>query len=857
MLMVVSVRPMAMRSVLVPSLLALGRNEMELAVPYATLAHRLVGQGPHRACLPPQHGDFEAGVVIEMDMQGRHLQIVMRMLRLDQPAAEIAGFVVIDVSQRGDAVPVRRLLQFLARLGLAQDIAQRLGAAGIALLLHAPVEGVGQFVVDRQGDALHDGLACSLACSMHYQNKMHTRFVIPVLLLAASAAQAQSPSPPAPAPPASSGNIGASNVLPAITVTAPQVLEQQFTDAASEQRISGETLNARPISRPGEILEAVPGLIVTQHSGEGKANQYFLRGFNLDHGTDIGLWLDGMPVNMRTHAHGQGYADLNFLIPELVDNMLVRKGPYWADEGDFSSAGAVHINYADRLEKRLVSATAGSFGYGRALAAGSLAAGSGTLTAAAEIEQYNGPWDIPDALRKYNGVLRYSEGTGDNGLSITAMAYTNSWHSTDQIPLRAVQTGELDRFGSVDPTDGGDTQRYSLSGRWSRRDDTVTDTVQAYFTYSSLNLYNNFTYFLNDPVNGDQFQQSDNRKVLGLTASHAVNHAFLGFDATTTAGVQIRYDSIDVGLFNTVQRIPVGTIRADHVNETNAGLYLEEKVRWLSWLRSTVGIRGDMFWATDASSLADGSSQSAAFLPSPKFGMVLGPWDKTEFYLNAGLGFHSNDVRGIAMGAPLLVQSRGAEVGVRTQAIEGLDSSLAVFVLDFDSELVFQGDSGGTEPSRPSRRIGVELTNRYRPTSWAMLDADAAYTYARFQDNSNPIGNLIPEAPAMVASAGVTLGEDLGWFGALRWRYFGPRALIEDGSVWSGPTSLFDARAGYTFGNGIKLTLDALNLLNTQADQIDYYYPSRLSGEPEGGVNDVHFHPVEPLAFRLTLAKAF
>jgi hypothetical protein len=700
---------------------------------------------------------------------------------------------------------------------------------------------------------------------MHYFDKMHTRFLGLVLLLVASAAQAQTassppaavPSDPAPASPAQTGTLGASNVLPVVTVTAPRILEREFTDAASEQRISGETLNTRPVTRPGEILEAVPGLVVTQHSGEGKANQYFLRGFNLDHGTDIGIWLDSMPINMRTHAHGQGYADLNFLIPELVDNMLVRKGPYWADEGDFSSAGAVHLNYAERLDKSLVAATGGSFGYARALAASSLAAGAGTVTAAVEMEQYNGPWDIPDALRKYNGVLRYSEGTVDNGLSITAMAYTNSWHSTDQVPLRAVQTGELDRFGAVDPTDGGDTQRYSLSGRWSRKDDKTADMVQAYFVYSSLNLYNDFTYFLNDPVNGDQFQQSDNRKMLGLNASHSVNHAFLGFEGTATAGLQIRYDSIDVGLFNTVQRVPVGTIRTDHVNETSAGLYLEEKVQWLSWLRSTVGIRGDMYWATDDSSLFGASSQTSAFLPSPKFGMVFGPFDKTEFYLNAGMGFHSNDVRGIALGAPLLVQSRGAEVGVRTQAIRGLDTSLAIFVLDFDSELIFQGDSGDTEPGRPSRRIGFEWTNRYRPVSWAMLDADAAYTYARFQDAGNPIGALIPEAPAVVASAGITLGEDTGWFGALRWRYFGARPLIEDGSVWSGATSLFDARIGYAFDNGIKLTLDALNILGTQADQISYYYGSRLPGEPDGGVNDVHFHPVEPLAFRLTLAKAF
>jgi hypothetical protein len=685
---------------------------------------------------------------------------------------------------------------------------------------------------------------------MHNLPEVHTRVLLFVGIgLVTAPAWGQTKSPLAPT--------GASTVLPGVTVTAPADLERQPTDAASEQRISGETLNTRPVTRPAEVLEAVPGLIVTQHSGEGKANQYFLRGFNLDHGTDIGIWLDGMPINMRTHAHGQGYSDLNFMIPELVDNVLVRKGPYWASEGDFSSAGALHISYAERLEKKLLSATAGSFGFWRGLAAGSFEVGSGTLTGAGEIVGYDGPWDIPDAVRKYNGVLRYSEGTVDDGLAITAMAYTNSWHSTDQVALRAVDQGLIGRFGILDPTDGGDSQRYSLSARWSRSDERITDRIEGYFVYSTLNLYNNFTYFLNDPVNGDQFQQSDKRKLMGLTASRGIKHAFAGFDADATVGLQVRYDDIDLGLFNTLQRVPISTIRTDHVSETSVGLYVEEKVKWNSWLRSMVGFRGDVYWAYDDSGVPGNTAQNAAFMPGPKAGLIFGPFARTEFYVNAGMGFHSNDARGLAQGVPLLVQSRGAEVGVRSQAIRGLDSTLAVFVLDFDSELTFNGDAGDTSPNRPSRRIGFEFANRYRPTSWAMLDGAVAYTYARFKDTDNPNGAFIPEAPAVVASAGITLGEDVGWFGALRWRYFGPRPLIEDGSVYSGATSLFDARVGYTFGTGLKLTLDVLNLLNTQADQITYYYTSRLQGEPAAGVNDVHFHPVEPLAVRFTLSKAF
>jgi hypothetical protein len=630
---------------------------------------------------------------------------------------------------------------------------------------------------------------------MHNLREVHTRLFPWFALALAVASQARAQTSPT----------GASVVLPAVTVTAPADLEKQPTDAASEQRISGETLNARPVTRPAEILEAVPGLIVTQHSGEGKANQYFLRGFNLDHGTDIGIWLDGMPINLRTHAHGQGYSDLNFMIPELVDNLLVRKGPYWAQEGDFSSAGAIHISYADRLEKNLLSATAGSFGFWRGLAAGSMTLGQGTLTGAGEIVRYDGPWDIPDAVRKYNGVLRYSEGTAENGFALTGMAYTNSWHSTDQIALRAVDGGLIGRFGTLDPTDGGDSQRYSLSARWSQSDERTTDRVQGYLVYSTLNLYNNFTYFLNNPVNGDQFQQADKRFLMGLDASRSLRHSFMGFEAESVFGLQVRNDIIDVGLFNTVQRVPTSTIRTDHVNETSAGLYVEEKVKWNGWLRSTVGLRGDLYWTTDSSSLAGNSAQATAFLPQPKLGMVFGPFDKTEFYVNAGMGFHSNDVRGLAQNVPLLVQSQGAEVGMRTQAIKGLDSTLAVFVLDFDSELTFSGDSGDTEPNRPSRRIGVEWANRYRAAPWAILDGDFAYTYVRFKDTDNPIAPNQPRSSPSVMPAEATM----------------------------------------------------LNLLNAQADQITYYYTSRLQGEPLEGVNDVHFHPVEPLAVRFTLSKAF
>ncbi|WP_050404314.1 TonB-dependent receptor [Bradyrhizobium embrapense] len=638
--------------------------------------------------------------------------------------------------------------------------------------------------------------------------------------------------------------------------------------AASERQISGEEVNARPVSRVGEVLEAVPGLIVTQHSGEGKANQYFLRGFNLDHGTDLAITVDGMPVNMPTHGHGQGYADINFLIPELIRSMDVRKGPYYADKGDFASAGAVDINYLDRLSKNIVELAAGSFGYQRAMAAGSTKIGDGTLLAAFEATKYNGPWDVPDDIRKLNGVLRYSQGTATDGFSLTAMAYSNGWNSTDQVAQRAIDRGLIGRYGSLDPTDGGISSRFSLSGNWAQSSDYGQTRLNAYVIHSSLQLYNDFTYFLDDPINGDQFSQTDRRTVYGFDASHAADIRIAGIDTQTRVGVQTRYDDINVGLFKTAQREILSTVRNDQVQEGSVALWADSTARWTDWLRTTVGIREDYFAGHVLSDAPQNSGNAQAAMTSPKAGIVLGPWSRTEFYGNVGFGLHSNDIRGATITVdpndkmtplgrvPLLVRSKGAELGIRSKAIDGLTSSLAVFVLDFDSELLFVGDAGTTEPSRPSRRVGVEWTNQYKVLPWMSLDFDLAYTRARFTD-FDPIGNFIPGAPAWVASGGVTFGRDTGWFGSLRARYFGPRPLIEDDSVRSLSSFIVNARAGYKFDNGMRLQLDVLNLFNAQTNQIEYYYLSRLPGEPIDGVADRHVHPAEPLAVRLTLAATF
>ncbi|MGX5773359.1 TonB-dependent receptor [Methylorubrum zatmanii] len=639
-------------------------------------------------------------------------------------------------------------------------------------------------------------------------------------------------------------------------------------EAASAGIVSGAALNSRPVTRPGEVLEAVPGLIVTQHSGEGKANQFFLRGFNLDHGSDIALFVDGMPVNMRTHAHGQGYADINFLIPELVGAVAFHKGPYFARDGDFASAGSVRIDYLDTTETNLALVSLGSFGYRRALSIATLPLGQGHLLVAGEAQVYDGPWAVPDDIRKLNGVVRYSQGTVLDGFSVTGMAYANRWTATNQIPQRAVAEGLIGRFGSLSPTDGGDTTRLSLSGRWSASDAGSLTRANAYVIRYGMNLWNDFTYFLNDPVDGDQFRQRDARTVSGGEIARVFKGDLFGIAMENEIGFQARNDDIRVGLFNTSQRRTIGVVRDDRVQEASAALYVENRMRWTEWLRTSVGVRADGYDARVVSDNPLNSGHVRDGIVSPKLGLVLGPWHDTEVFVNYGQGFHSNDARGATITVdpgnplfpldrvPLLVRSTGSEVGIRNRSIAGLETTVSLFQLDFDSENLFVGDAGTTEPSRPSRRFGIEWTNRYAVTPWLTLDGDLTITHARFADR-DPAGSRIPAAPTAIAAAGITFGEPLGWFGSLRLRYFGPRPLIEDNSVRSKVTTLVNGRVGYTFGNGVSLQLEGINLFNVKASQIDYFYESRLANEPAGGVSDIHFHPVEPLAVRLTLAGRF
>lgn len=653
-----------------------------------------------------------------------------------------------------------------------------------------------------------------------------------------------------------------------VTTLDPFVVEGRSLDllgeagTASEGRVGSADLATRPILRRGELLEVVPGLVVTQHSGSGKANQYFLRGFNLDHGTDFAVTIAGMPANARSHAHGQGYADTNFLIPELIHQIDYQKGAFSAANGDFSAAGAAQFTLVSALPRGLAKIELGEDNFARAVVADTFRPATpsdshSATTVAAEVAYEDGPWVKAEASRRLNVFTRHAWSRPDTDYSVTAMAYDGRWTSTDQIPLRAVRSGVLNRFGTLDPTDGGESSRASLSAERVSRQPDATTTASAYLVRSDLDLYSNFTYFLDDPVAGDQFNQREERVIVGGALVREQDARLGDRDLLLTYGLQTRADCIVLGLHRTADRRRLATIRADEVAESSAGLFAEGVLSLRRWLRATAGARGD-FYAFDVQGQnpADSGDRTAAIF-SPKLGLVAGPWARTEIFANAGLGFHSNDARGVVAAvdsATPLVRARNAELGLRTSRVPGLVSTVSVWILEFDSELVYVGDAGVTEPGDPSRRVGVEFTNHYRAAPWLSFEADLAFTRARYVDvptDADRIANSLDS----VASGGVVLDFASGWFGSLRARYFGPQPLVENNSLTAPSSLTFNARLGRRLGDW-ELALDVLNLLDRDNYDIAYAYASRLPDEA-APVDDIHFHPAAPRTFHLSATRRF
>ncbi|MEO7597451.1 MAG: TonB-dependent receptor plug domain-containing protein [Opitutus sp.] len=639
--------------------------------------------------------------------------------------------------------------------------------------------------------------------------------------------------------------------------------------ASSVGSVGYHELEQRPFLRRGELLEVIPGVVITQHSGGGKANQYFLRGFNLDHGTDFSITVDGMPVNLRSHAHGQGYADLNFIVPEFVQSVDYNKGPFAPEVGDFSAAGAARFSLFRALPANFATLEVGENNYARWVMGDTiLHSGTAATTVGFEATQDNGPWVLPEELRRYSGLVRHTW-TGSNGqqFSLTALGYQAKWNSTDQVPLRAVASGQRDRYGNIDPTDGGKTERFSFSFDGTLRAADSVTRIMAYAISYELDLFSNFTYFLDDPVNGDQFNQRDRRTVLGVNVEQSRTINWFGRRSETAVGVQVRDDLIgELALRHTAKRVLIDTVRDDGVQEASIGFYAQATTHWSSRMRTDVGVRADAYqFQVDSDNSLNSGDRSAAMV-SPKFGAVFGPWAKTEVYLNAGLGFHSNDARGATIRVdptdgitPIdrvnpLVRSRGFEAGVRTSWVPGLVSTVSLWTLDLDSELVFVGDAGGTEPSGATRRTGVEWANYYRANPWLTFDADVSFTHARYRDGAPD--DRIANSIGTVVTAGVVFGHEKGVFGSVRLRYFGEQPIVEDNSAIEPPSTTVNARFGWK-NEQWEIAVSVLNALNRKNDDIAYYYTSRLPGEPASGVDDVHFHPAEPRTIRLSATRRF
>ncbi|GAB1488870.1 TonB-dependent receptor [Opitutaceae bacterium] len=661
---------------------------------------------------------------------------------------------------------------------------------------------------------------------------------------------------------------------PLVSNSEPQQLERVVVEgrsadligtasAASEGSVGYVELADRPFLRRGELLEVIPGVVITQHSGGGKANQYFLRGFNLDHGTDFSVSVDGMPVNMRTHAHGQGYADLNFLVPEFVESVGYSKGPFFAAVGDFSGAGAANFRLFSELPNDFVTLEAGEHGYLRTVAGVTTHRGANATTFGVEAEHYDGPWLLEDDFRRFNGLIRHTWTAGMGSFSLTALGYHAEWNATDQIPLRAVESGVLDRFGFVDPSNGGVTDRVSVSFDGTIKAADGETRFNAYAIHYRLNLFSNFTYFLDDPVNGDQFNQRDRRLIAGGELARTWSGEGR---ASTTLGVQMRADVINgLALNRTAQRAVQSVVRSDDVTQASAGLFTSTTLQFSERLRGEFGLRGDLYFFDVESDNPLNSGEATAGIFSPKASLVYSAGEKTELYFNVGHGFHSNDARGTVIrvdpisGGPAdrvdpLSRSLGFEAGLRTSFVPGLVTTVSLWQLDLDSELVFVGDAGGTEASEASRRYGIEVANFYRVGSWLTLDADIAFTHARYRD-AGP-DDRIANSLDTVITAGATVDWASGWFAGLRLRYFGDQPLIEDDSVRAPSSLTLNGRLGYATRDW-EAAVDVLNLLDRENNDIAYFYGSRLPGEAADGVEDVHFHPAEPLTVRFSLTRRF
>lgn len=672
---------------------------------------------------------------------------------------------------------------------------------------------------------------------------------IVALVDVASGQSQEAPPSPAPAPPQAEETL-----LPPVVVTAPPPVS-----ASSEVFIPGKDFELRPQGRPADVLRLVPGLVISQHQGGGKAEQYFLRGFDADHGTDVAFFIDGLPVNFRSHAHGQGYADLHFLIPELVQRLEGYKGPYFVEFGDFATAGAFNFVMRDTVDEQYAEAAGGSWNTQRYLTLFSPTRDTLKTLVALEYYQSDGPFTHPNGYERFNffakGKTTLTEGMD---LSLWASYYRADWHGSGEIPARAVRSGLIGRFDAIDPNEGGITQRANLNLDWRwRLDDQQTLSVHAYGTYYTLTLFNDFTFFLNDEQNGDMINQRDSRYMAGFDALYQHQSKPFGVALTSSAGFQYRIDTPRVVLATAVQRHQLARTQDVSIVEQSYSPFVKFDIVPLSWLRFVTGARGDIFSYNVHSRVntteddLNGSTTQAR--PNVKANVVLGPWYQTEFFANFGTGYHSNDARAVIADRTetALPTARGYEFGIRSKAIPRIEFSLTYWVLDLASELVFVGDEGTTEAQGPSHREGIEFAMRVGILDWLTFSGDVTTSRATFDS-----GGAVPLAPRLTARADLTARLPWGLASSVAMRYLGDRYADEDRHQTARGYVLFDFTARYRY-KWLEAFFSIENLADVDYREAQFFFTSRLAGEPASGVPDIHYTPGNPRTFFGGLAVRF
>jgi outer membrane receptor protein involved in Fe transport len=672
--------------------------------------------------------------------------------------------------------------------------------------------------------------------------------VVLLALLRAAPAAAQDQTPPSP--PALDA------ILPPVLVTAPPPLS-----SSSEQLIPGKDFELRPQGRPADVLRLIPGLIINQHQGGGKAEQYLIRGFDADHGTDLALFVDGLPVNLRSHAHGQGYADLHFLIPETVKTVDVLKGPYWAEYGDFDTAGVVSFVTRDYVEENTLEVAGGSFNTQRYLALLSPSRGALKTFIAADLYRSDGPFDRANGYIRFNLFAKASADIAeDMRLAVSASHYRAEWHGSGQIPARAVRSGLIDRFGAIDPTEGGVTQRTNVNVEYSwKPTENQKLSAHAYLTYYELSLFNDFTFFLSDPTLGDEINQRDRRFLAGFDTQYEVKSRPAGIPVTTTAGFQYRIDTPHVVLASATQRHQTGRVQDVRIVEQSYSPFLKFDIAPVEKVRLVTGARGDVFsyQGTQQVNTVEGDLNGRVIRarPNVKANLILGPWAETEWFANFGTGYHSNDARAVLADRKLdaLPTARGYEFGLRSRLVPRVELFATYWFLDLGSELVFVGDDGTTRAQGPSHRDGLELGAKVRLLDWLTFTGD--FTYTRKAEFTRT-GEAVPLAPLWTARADLTARLPWGLASSFEMRYLGDRFADPDRHQTARGYTIFNWTTRYRY-KSLDAFLSIENLTNTQWREAQFFFTSRLRGEPAGGVDDIHFTPGTPRSFLGGIALHF